>query len=74
MAPRRGGSRPRTDPFHNRMNNSSQRNTLSSEEWDFKGIPKSELWICWNYEFAREAVRMEPRLLETDNRMEGPRA
>jgi len=56
------------------MNNSSQRNTLSSEEWDFKGIPKSELWICWNYEFAREAVRMEPRLLETDNRMEGPRA
>jgi hypothetical protein len=45
------------------MNNSSQRNTLSSDEWDFKGIPKSELWICWNYEFAREAVRMDPRLL-----------
>jgi hypothetical protein len=45
------------------MNNSSQRNTLSSDEWDFKGIPQSELWICWNYEFAREAVRMELRLL-----------
>jgi hypothetical protein len=45
------------------MNNSSSRNTLSSDEWDFRGIPKSELWICWNYEFAREAVRMDPRLL-----------
>jgi hypothetical protein len=45
------------------MNNSSQRDTLPSDEWDFKGIPKSELWICWNYEFAREAVRLDPRLL-----------
>jgi hypothetical protein len=45
------------------MNNSSQRNTLSPDEWDFKGIPQSELWICWNYEFAREALRMELRLL-----------
>jgi hypothetical protein len=23
------------------VNNSSQRNTLSSDEWDFKGIPQS---------------------------------
>jgi hypothetical protein len=45
------------------MNNSSQRDTLSPNEWDFKGIPKSELWICWNYEFAREAVRIDPHLL-----------
>jgi hypothetical protein len=45
------------------MNFSSQRDTLSPHEWDFKGIPKSELWICWNYEFAREAVRIDPHLL-----------
>jgi hypothetical protein len=45
------------------MDNANQRNTLSLDEWDFKEIPKSELWICWNYEFAREAVRMDPRLL-----------
>jgi hypothetical protein len=49
--------------FHNRMNNWSERNVLSSDEWDFKGIPKPEIWICWTYEFAREAVRMDSRLL-----------
>src|SRR5262249_57765325 len=45
------------------MNNWSERNVLSSHEWDFKGISKPEIWICWTYEFAREAVRMDSRLL-----------
>jgi hypothetical protein len=45
------------------MNNCSKRNVLSSDEWDFRGISKPEIWICWNYEFAREAVRMDSRLL-----------
>src|SRR5215831_5008793 len=41
----------------------SERKVLSSTEWDFRGISKPEIWICWNYEFAREAVRMDSRLL-----------
>jgi hypothetical protein len=45
------------------MTNSGKENILPADEWDFQGIPKSERWICWNYEFAREAVRMDPRLL-----------
>jgi hypothetical protein len=45
------------------MNNWSERKLLSSEEWDFRGISKPEIWICWTYEFAREAVRMDSRLL-----------
>jgi hypothetical protein len=49
--------------FHNRMTNSGKEKILPAEEWDFQGIPKSERWICWNYEFAREAVRMDPGLL-----------
>ena len=45
------------------MTNSGKEKILPADEWDFQGIPKSERWICWNYEFAREAVRMDPRLL-----------
>jgi len=45
------------------MNNSSERKLLSSEEWDFRAISKPEIWICWTYEFAREAVRMDSTLL-----------
>ncbi len=45
------------------MNSSSKRKVLSSDEWDFRGISKPETWICWSYEFAREAVRMHPPLL-----------
>ena len=41
----------------------SKRTILSSDEWDFRGISKPEIWICWTYEFAREAVRMDARLL-----------
>jgi len=43
----------------------SKRNVLSPDEWDFRRISKPEIWICWNYEFAREAVRMEPHLLRS---------
>jgi len=45
-------------------NSLSKRKVLSSDEWDFRGILKSETWICWSYEFAREAVRMYPPLLK----------
>ena len=45
------------------MNDQSKREVLPSEEWDFRGISKSEIWICWHYEFAREAIRMDARLL-----------
>jgi hypothetical protein len=45
------------------MNSSNKRNVLSSDEWDFRGISKPETWICWSYEFAREAVRIYPPLL-----------
>jgi hypothetical protein len=45
------------------MSMESERKVLSSDEWDFSGIPKPETWICWHYEFAREAVRLDPRLL-----------
>jgi hypothetical protein len=45
------------------MNGLSKREVLSSDEWDFRGISKPEIWICWSYEFAREAVRMYPTLL-----------
>jgi len=45
------------------MNGLSKRKVLSSDEWDFRGISKPETWICWSYEFAREAVRMYPTLL-----------
>jgi hypothetical protein len=45
------------------MNDGSEREVLSSEEWDFRGVSKPELWICWHYEFAREAVRIDSRLL-----------
>jgi hypothetical protein len=48
---------------HDRMNDWSERKVLSSDEWDFREISKPELWICWHYEFAREAVRIDPRLL-----------
>ena len=40
-----------------------KRNILPPDEWDFRGISKPEIWICWTYEFAREAVRMDSRLL-----------
>jgi hypothetical protein len=45
-------------------NSLSKRKVLSSDEWDFRGILKSETWICWSYEFAREAVRVYPPLLK----------
>ena len=45
-------------------NSLSKRKALSSDEWDFRGILKSEIWICWSYEFAREAVRVYPPLLK----------
>ena len=45
------------------MNDQNKREVLPSEEWDFRGISKSEIWICWHYEFAREAIRMDARLL-----------
>jgi hypothetical protein len=45
------------------MNMRSERKVLSSDEWDFSEISKTEIWICWHYEFAREAVRIDSRLL-----------
>jgi hypothetical protein len=27
-------------------------------EWDFSSCPKDQLWICAEYEYGREAVRM----------------
>src|ERR1700736_211818 len=45
------------------MNDGSKREVHRSSEWDFRGISKSEIWICWHYEFAREAIRMDARLL-----------
>ena len=45
-------------------NRLSKRKVLSSDEWDFRGMLKSETWICWSYEFAREAVRVYPPLLK----------
>lgn len=45
------------------MNDQNKREVLPSEEWDFREISKSEIWICWHYEFAREAIRMDARLL-----------
>jgi hypothetical protein len=39
------------------------KNVLSSDEWDFREISEPEIWICWSYEFAREAIRMDARLL-----------
>src|ERR1700688_5001194 len=47
----------------NRMNDGSEREVLSSDEWDFREVSKPELWLCWHYEFAREAVRIDSRLL-----------
>jgi hypothetical protein len=45
------------------MNDGNEREVLSSDEWDFREVSKPELWICWHYEFAREAVRIDSRLL-----------
>jgi hypothetical protein len=55
-------------------NSMSKRKMLSSDEWDFRGILKSETWICWSYEFAREAVRLYPQLLKptTEWRTDAP--